>query len=304
MEIKMRLLRDAFFITVLLAFVLGTTGCGVATPVSTPMPTKVPTRTPAPTVTYTPTLAASPTATLVPVPTSSISDQTAVSLASECRTVVDGLYNLKQATDFEPNQYFQILANIKLQPGYKLDYIDFGDDLGAKPLVYARKSGTAPFQTYADFLKSYGQEMSGERSYAELDHSYDYLDRIQIDETPESYYQFVVLALLGDQFNLYWHGLYNDTKILCDSSDMKYVNDDMKSFDIEFPQDVVSRVEKIDFKPVVVIGENTVTVRFITFTKWGGFFEGVYILEKEKEPMKLIDAQWHPLIEYDCGIAF
>jgi hypothetical protein len=275
---------------------------------------------PTATLTATPTVIPSPTLTLIPIPTSSVNFQSAISMANECRTTVDEIYKLKkdlelpdhfnngnllrQATDFDPNQYFQILTHLRIKSGYKLDYIYFSDDLGGKPLMYARKSNTAPFPTYEEFLKSYGEEMSGERSYSELHHAFDFLNKIQIDKSYESYYQFIVLTFLGDQFYLSWHGEYNDLKILCDLTDMKYVNEDMKDFDVEFPLDVVNRIEKIDFRPVVVENESTITVRFISFTKWGGFYENIYTVNKEKEPMEFIDIQWNPLIEYDCGISF
>lgn len=170
-------------------------------------------------------------------------------------------------------------------------------------MVYARKTSSAPFQSYAELLKSFGEEIEGERSYGQLRHKYDYLEKMQLDKTPESHFEFTVLAFQGDQFYLWWHGLYNDLKILCDSNDLQYVNADMQSFDIEFPQDVKDRIEKIDFSPVVIVGESEVTVRMITFTKWGGFFENVYVMDKDN-PIQLLDVQFNPIIEYDCGINF
>lgn len=77
----------------------------------------------------------------------------------------------------------------------------------------------------------------------------------------------------------------------------------MNGFEIEFPQDVKDRIEQIDFSPMVIIDENSVTVRYVTFTKWGGFFENVYVMDKDN-PMQLLDVKFNPLIEYDCGISF
>jgi hypothetical protein len=51
------------------------------------------------------------------------------------------------------------------------------------------------------------------------------------------------------------------------------------------------------------VDEGTVTVRFVTFTKWGGFFESVFVLEGNN-PIELIDVQRNRLIQYDCGIVF
>lgn len=318
MEIEMKL-HKYFLIIVILGLALGTTSCGGVTPVPTSTPTVIPSKTPIPTATYTPTLEPSPTIAIPPVPTISVNSQSDPSISAECRAVVDGLYNLKKDlglpdhfteenpfrldSEFNPNSYFNVLTHLKLTSGYKLDYIYFNDELGGLPLVYAKKSGNSAFKSYAELLNSFGEEFEGERSYGQLRHKYDYLEQIQIDKTPESYFEFVTLAFLGDQFYLWWHGLYNDSIILCDPSDMQYVDAEMKGFDIEFPQNVTDRIEEIDFSPVVIVGDSDVTVRFVTFTKWGGFFENVYVMDKEN-PMQLLDVKFNPLIEYDCGISF
>lgn len=325
MDFEMTVKPTNKIVTALLVILLtaNSMGCGAVTPVPTITPTNtataVPTKTAIPTATITSTPEPSPTATIPAVPTISVNAQSALAMSNECRTVVDGLYNLKKDlglpdhfteenpvrldSEFNPNSYFSVFTHLKLTSGYKLDYIYFNDELGGLPLVYARKSSSAPFQSYADLLMSFGEEFEGERSYGQLRHKYDYLEQIHIDETPESYFEFVTLAFLGDQFYLWWHGLYNDSMVLCDPSDMQYVDAEMKGFDIEFPQDVKDRIEKIDFSPVVIVGESDVTVRFVTFTKWGGFFENVYVMDKEN-PMQLLDVQFNPLIEYDCGISF
>lgn len=325
MDFKMSLKpANSVIMAMLVVFVsVNLVGCGAVTPVPTAMPTTtatdIPTKTPIPTATTTPTPEPSPTATIPAIPTISVNTQSAVSMASQCRQIVDGLSNLKidlglpehftsenpfrQASDFDPNQYFQVFTHLKITSGYKLDYIYFNDELGGLPLVYARQTSGAPFQSYAELLESFGEEMAGERSYGELRHRYDYLEKIQIDKTPESYFEFTALAFQGDQFYLWWHALYNDLKILCDSSDVQSVNADLQGFDIEFPQDAKDRIEEIDFRPVVFVGEDDVTVRMITFTKWGGFYENVYVMDKD-DPMQLLDVKFNPLIEYDCGINF
>ena len=308
-------LHQQLLAIVILGLALGTTGCGGVTPVHT----STPSRTPIPTATYTPTLEPSPTVAIPPVPTISVNNQSALPISSECRAVVDGLYNMKKDlglpdhftqenpfrldSEFNPNSYFNVLTHLQITSGYKLDYIYFNDELGGLPLVYAKRSSNAPFQSYAELLNSLGEEFEGERSYGQLRHKYDYLEQIQIDKTPESYFEFITLAFLGDQFYLWWHGLYNDSIILCDPSDMQYVDAEMKSFEIEFPQNVRDRIEEIDFSPVVIVGDSDVTVRFVAFTKWGGFFENVYVMDKEN-PMQILDVKFNPLIEYDCGINF
>ena len=296
-----------------------------ATSTWTPTPSATATSTftpiPSPTRTSTATLEPSATASpLPPAPTSSLAgNSSALTIGNQCRSVVDGLYGLKkelglpdhfmsedpfrQETDFNPNQYFQVLTHLSMAPGFQLDYVYFSDELGGLPLVYARKNTAAPYQSYAELLSDYDEEITGERSYGELKHKYDYLEYIRIDQETESYFEFVTLAFLGDQFYLAWHGAYNDAKILCDSSDLGYLKEDMAGFELEFSQEMQDRIAQIDFTPVVLVEDVSVTVRFVTFTKWGGFFENVYVMDIS-DPMQLLDVQFNPLIEYDCGINF
>jgi hypothetical protein len=327
MEIEMtsKLINKCFLSIVALLIINNLTGCTALVPTPTPTATiintatAIPTKTLNPTATITVTPEPSPTATMSPIFTMSVNSQSAISMSNECRALVDGLYDMKkdidlpdhftgenpfrQDSDFNPNQYFEVFTHLKIEPGYKLDYIYFNDDLGGLPLVYARESNSPPFQSYRDFLNSYGEKITGERSYTELNHKYDYLEKIQIDNTPESYFEYVTMALLGDQFYLWWHGQYNDSKILCDASDIQYIEAELRRFEMELPQDVKDKIEKIDFSPVEIVDENTVTVRFVIFTKWGGFFEAVYVINKENIN-QLLDVKFNPIIEYDCGISF
>lgn len=274
--------------------------------ISTPLPTVIL----KPYQTLTPTIIPSPTDPPVVLPTNSVSDMVSISMANECRRVIDGNRELKntESSKFDPDSYFDFLIHLKSTPGYKLDYLYFEDDLGGLPLVYTRRINSPPFRTYDDFLSSQGEVRSGERSYMQLGHSYDYLKKIQIDQSPESYFEFAVLSIVGNQFLLNWHGMYNDKRVLCDTSDLSYIYQEMdawsdENFKMEFSDDQIKKIEKLDFNPSVVVNDDSVIVRFLTFTKWGGFFENVYTMDPQ-DPFNLIDAKFNPIIEYDCGISF
>jgi hypothetical protein len=58
-----------------------------------------------------------------------------------------------------------------------------------------------------------------------------------------------------------------------------------------------------DLEPAVVIGDQTVEVRFVTFTKWGGFYLTTSMLDRSS-PHTILDVQKKNLIPYDCGIMF
>jgi hypothetical protein len=245
----------------------------------------------------------------------------AVSLAVECRRVVDELADLKKDVElpehyiqddlekrnneFDPKMYFPILKHLTMISGYELDFVYYSDYMGGKPLLYARETGQVSVKTYEALMAAWGEEVHDESSYATLYHAYDYLEYLAIDGSPESYFDYVTMALQGDQFYLFWHGLYHDTMILCDPGDLAAVQQDFEVFGdsgIKLPDDIAQQAEKIDYTPIVVLTEDTVMLRLVTFSKWGGFRESIYTFERDN-PLNVLDAQFNPLIEYDCQVS-
>jgi len=313
-KMKYKWLNFVLTLTVILVMA-GNVGCGVLPLLRKPAPTATLLSEP------TPTLGPVSKVTPAPVPTSSVNGPAAASMENECRAAIDGIYELRkdlglpkhfmngeattaQEGDFDPNSYFDVLTHLKMEPGYVLDYIYFGDSVGGKPLIYARKADAAPFKTYDELLESFGEKVTDERSYKLLNHAFDFLYKVQIDNTPESYLEYVFLAFLGDQFYLNWHAAYSDQIVLCSADSMKYVDQEMEGFGQEFPEEVAAGISIIDFTPRLLDDGNIITIRFVTFSKWGGFYENVYKIDKEKGPVDPVDVQWNHLIEYDCGIKF
>ena len=233
-----------------------------------------------------------PLATMIYAPaTTSIWDApSAISLTDTCHFVVDGLYAMKkdlglpdhflsdnpirQKEDFDPNQYFEVFTHLIMSSDYTLDYIYFMDEVGRRPLMYSRKIGQNSFKTYQEIRDYYGN--TKEPWYSET----YFLNQVQIDKSPESYFEYIILAMLGNQFYISDQRVL-DAKILCDHSDLRYLGDKIK-----VSEDVVG---VIDFRPTVVVDETTVTVRFISFTTWmGSFFENIVVFNKEN-PLQLLD---------------
>ncbi len=316
---RLRQRDNKWFRFILILISVFMTGCGTGRleSTSTATATITATNTSPPTATATYTQTPSTAAMSLSVPTSYVANESGESMLSACRLIVDRLMRLKSQLglpehymldhparrpgDFDPNQYFDIFTHLDTTSGYKLDFVYFTDELGGKPLVYARKASGIPFRSYEGFLASFGEEITEESSDWHLPHKYDYLANIQIDGTSESFFEFHVLAFLGDKFYLWGHGLYSDAHILCESSDLQYVYDDLQRFDLEFPQDVEERLEQIDFMPVVVPESESVTVRFVYFSKWEGFIENVFIVDRE-DPMFIYAMSINPIIEYDFGM--
>jgi hypothetical protein len=288
-----------------------------STATKTPTKTLIPTNTPTNTPTITPSVTPTPTITKTFDPAS---DEGGTFILDEvCHTSVRGMVALfknlefpdrfsdgdpvRQSDDFNPQSYFNVLTHLSMEPGYVLDFVYFVDDLGGKPLVYARPEGQTPYAYYSDYISAVGEPPYREVSYDYLYHAHDYINYVHCDGTPEGFFQLLVLAQLMDQFYLYWHGYYNDYIILCDSQDLVFVDDELDVGDLELPSYSRSQAELLDFRPVVIIEQDSVIVNYSLFTKWGGFINQWYELSREEIP-EILDGGYELLIEYDCGIYF
>ncbi len=198
---------------------------------------------------------------------------------------------VKTGGEFDVMQYFSILDHLSMQPGYVLDYVYHYDGMGGYPVLYARPAGQVPYATEADMIAGGASK--------------NYLDYVQTDDTPESYFQFVVLAMMGGQFYLFWHANYNDLQIVCDKAAVTGIVSSLNG-DFGYRISLVSRVRALllkDIGPSVKIGEQTVEVRFVTFTLWGGFYEETYTLSRSM-PHTIQGVQKKNLVPYECGVMF
>lgn len=205
---------------------------------------------------------------------------------------------------FDPASSFQVLNRLSMQPGYRLDYVYFMDELGGRPLLYARKIDQAPFASYDDYLKAVGGR--DQRSYEELDKAYDYLQFLRSDDTSAGYFQYVAMATMGNQFYLWWHGLYNDFQILCSYEDLQGVQKQLAAWGSEglnIPAEVMEKASKINYTPTVHLTADSAVVRVVGFSKWGGVIEEYFTLSRTF-PHNLLDSGGQILVEWDCGIAF
>jgi hypothetical protein len=198
---------------------------------------------------------------------------------------------VKTGEEFDVMEYFGVLDHLSMQPGYALDYVYHYDGMGGTPILYVRPIGQLPYASESELFAA-GDSPS-------------YLEFIQTDGTPESYFQYIVLSLMGDQFYQFWHSNYNDSQIVCEKID---VNDIVASLDGNFGYriSIPSRIKAALLKnvsPIVNIGTQSVQVKLVTFTRWGGFFEETTFISKSL-PHTIQDVQEKNLVPYDCGVMF
>jgi hypothetical protein len=226
---------------------------------------------------------------------------------ASCRALVDGMATLKsgmeipkyfltdnpakQGGEFDVMQYFDVLDHLSMQPGYLLDYVYHYDGMGGYPVLYTYPTGQPPYITETGLDAGGGDK--------------NYLENVQVDDTPESYFQFALLALMGNQFYLDWHANYNDAQIVCDRASVDKI---IANLDGSFGQRIpaASQVRAkllLNVEPSVILGEQTVEVRLVTFTKWGGFYLKMVTISRSA-PHTIQAIQDKLLVPYNCGVMF
>jgi hypothetical protein len=197
---------------------------------------------------------------------------------------------VENGSEFDPNAYFSVLDGLSMEPGYTLDFVFTYNWLGGYPTLLARPEDSAPYLSWQDVPGPGG----------------DYLDHVQADGTPESYFQVVVMDIMAQQFYLVWHANYNDLQIVCDRAAVRDILDGISGDDFGQPMPLVDRMRAQSLsglEPVVDIGEQTVEVRLVTFSHWAGFYEYTFTLNREF-PHTILSVEDKELVPYDCGVMF
>ncbi len=228
-----------------------------------------------------------------------------------CQTIVDQMIELtrspdipkhlqasdgtRQPGDFDPNSYFDILKHISMEPGYTLDYVYFNTFIGAEPILYARKIDEAPFQSTNEFYEATGEERDENR----------YLDHVRTDGTPQGFLEYIILAIHGEQFYLYWHAKYNDLQVVCTPERMAEIANELGKDDFGIPMTdrQKQRSTLLNVFPKSAVHDDAVEIRVATFTKWGGLEERTYTIRKAF-PHKILNVEIRTMLHYDCGVNF
>ena len=199
----------------------------------------------------------------------------------------------RQDTDFDVHEVFSILRHLRMETGYKLDYVYVYEDIAGFPLLYARKADQPRYATSSEFYLAAGGKADKDA----------YLLHIQTDGSPESYFQLALLKMMGAQFYLYWHAGYNDSLPVCDYFGLENLLNDLENSGLDIPKKVKSEARKLNLDPQITIVNGEARVEFIYFTLWGGFNKAVYRF-RQTFPHQLLESSSINLVEYDCGIVF
>jgi len=188
---------------------------------------------------------------------------------------------------FDANEYFTVLTHLALEDGYVLDYVYFAPGGDGLPRLYAKGKDEPTFANYSEY----------EEARVE-----NYLRHIQVDGTAEGYYELAVLSIMGEQFYLSWHAEYNDWEVVSSRERLAAIIEWVNEKYPPLTEEQVESALQLDVTPRVKFEGDKVRVRILVFTKWGGFYERIYTIDRNF-PHHMIDDDIQ-LIPYNCGIVF
>jgi hypothetical protein len=199
---------------------------------------------------------------------------------------------IKRGDEFDVNQYFNVLTHISMQEGYILDYVYQNDSLGGFPMMYARPVDQISYASVADIPEN-----------TQLP---DFREHLDVEDVEQGYFEYVVMNIMANQFYLFWHANYNDTRLICNSRQVNEIVAQVSSGDFGVAMDLPSQAKARmlrNIEPVVRLTGDVAVVEVITFSNWGGFYRYTYTISRGV-PHTIVDLKQENLVPYDCGIMF
>ena len=200
---------------------------------------------------------------------------------------------IRDGTEFDVGEYFTILDHLSVEAGWVLDYgYKAGSDRGY-PILYARPAADLPYATYEEYQLAVAAD-PGQEGITQ------YLHRIVADDSPEGFFQYVVLDIMGGQFYLHWHAGENDSQIITTRSRLQEIVDGVAS---EMGSAAASQARDADPTPRISIEDDVAVVQVLVFTRWGGLFHYTYTISREF-PHHILSLDVGVVAECDCAILF
>jgi len=107
---------------------------------------------------------------------------------------------------------------------------------------------------------------------------------------------------MADQFYLYSFTQYDDTRLVLDTNNVTSTLNTVADFGIKVPGFIKNQALSINLTPVIKMGPEIVTVRLVTFTMWGGFYENIYTIQRN--PPHKISVESKNLVPYNIDIQY
>lgn len=189
---------------------------------------------------------------------------------------------------FDANRYFAVLDKLHPESGYVLDWVYWKRGIGALPVLYMRKTDVKPYASY----ELYATEVTNTPHEADLSAAetrerlqYGYIRKLQVEDSPEGYFQLVVMRLLGDRFHFFWHEFYNEIYLVCSKPawEALLLQEKSRGAPYEPPSSkFIAAAKKHDFTPKIKMVRNRqVEVSVTTYSPFGGLSVYSFIIGRE-----------------------
>jgi len=198
------------------------------------------------------------------------------------------------ARPYEPMEYFRLFRHLRIQGGWKLNYLDDSSPNGAPHLVFQPLHTNIPgvlgqlreFRSLDVVVESGSGQIIPRRL--------DLTDFLTLDGTPESVLELALFATFAGQCMLRWHANYRDEVIVPETS---WRPTKMMGMGAEPPD-----------PPEGEAGFNILdcgdflAVRFLLFTHWGGYHKAEFRVPPDYSAN--ISVTNRVVLHFSCGVLF
>jgi hypothetical protein len=197
--------------------------------------------------------------------------------------------------EYDPDLLMNLFTHLHMEDGYVLDSIG--------RLLYARPLGSPALSNFYEL-----QDQLSNLNLGLSDIYNEFLNHVEVDGTPQSYFQFTLLLLLsGSTFEL---GEYfsHDLLLLCQNGNidrlLEYQSELLEHIPFnDFTPEFITAAQNLDLAPEVTITDDWVQVRITTFSHSYGISER-YIYYSVDFPHQILDMSERVLLVYDQGGMF
>jgi hypothetical protein len=202
---------------------------------------------------------------------------------------------IRTRNEFDVNDYFSVLDRLSMEPGYVLDYVYSFLAIQGNPIIYARKVDEPPYPSSREYLAERGKDLflrskttrnvlwdKGEA----YDRFLEYLNHIQIDDTSQGFFQFIVFRMMVNNFYLYGESKCLEQVVIADSSklDALFNASWVQRLSLE-NQQKAKRLSKtlsktLPAEPTIEFQGETVVVKIIFFGGMDDIIQGSYTISR------------------------
>jgi hypothetical protein len=199
----------------------------------------------------------------------------------------------RDGSEFDVEEYFAVLDRIGAEPGFTLDYVYRVTADRGFPILYVHREDETGYAGFDEFAAATGA------SPAQGDAAY--FDQIYvIDGTPEGFFQYVVLHVMGGQFYLHWHAQDDDAGVVVTREALDAALDGVES---DMPDAEMEKAREIDPTPRIVYDGDVARVEVHVFTRWGGLLRYSYVIERIF-PQRILEFEIETVAACDCSIPY